>query len=723
MNRPQHLAGLIPAQETTPLLEYWRSINKRKWKIIVFAVAIAAVATAVVFSIAPSYRSTTTILVESSRQKIVSVEEVYSGVTANREYFQTQAEILQSRDLAIKTIKNLKLWENPAYDPRITKKPLWSSFLKTEEPTLNNNWTEEKLAAAIYPSFAANVDIELVRLSQLVKISFTSTDKELAAAVPNKLAEMYIDSDRDARFAMAQSASQWLNGRVGGLREKLDKSEYALQKYRETNGIISLSKEGQNGTSTQIADTNQQLITAKMKRAEAENAYRQVTAVKNGDYSSVPAVITNPQVSDSKRQEAEAERKVSELIQRYGEDHPKMVQAEGELRSAKINAKRQVDAVVGSLRQSYEAALGTERALEAVLNQARGAVSNLNRKEVQLGVLEREAAANRQLYESFIARAKETAVSQDLQSAIARIIDNASIPNTPIKPKKLQIIMMATLLGLLVAASAAVLLDRLNNTINNSDDVERLLGHPLLTSIPLLNKKQASDAGKLVLSEPRSIYAESIFTARTGVALSSIDATERTLLITSSMPNEGKTTFASNLALALSSTRRTLIIDADLRKPGLARKLGLNPASPGLSNLVAGNATLEECLQRVGDSQLYCIGTGDIPPSSLEILMSKRFSELLKQLSASYEMLVIDGPPLSLVSDPLILAPLCSDTLFVTRAQETPHPIARKNLARLTQAGGRVLGVTLSHLDFKKAERYYGQYGSISQYGKAYGAT
>ncbi|NHQ88519.1 polysaccharide biosynthesis tyrosine autokinase [Iodobacter sp. HSC-16F04] len=723
MNQTQRLPGHMPATEQNPLLEYWRSISKRKWKILVFAITVAAVATAIVFSIAPSYRSTTTILIESSRQKILSVEEVYSGVTANREYFQTQAEILQSRDLAIKTIKALKLWNYPEFDPRLVKASFWSSFLKTEETKEKASWTEDKLAAAIYPAFAKNVDVELVRLSQLAKISFTSTDKELAAAVPNKLSEMYIDSDRDARFAMAQGASKWLNDRLGGLREKLDKSEYALQQYRETNGIISLSKEGQNGNSNQVSDATQQLIAAKMKRAEAENAYRQVTAVKNGDYSSVPAVITNPQVADAKRQEAEAESKMADLIQRYGVDHPKMVQAEGELRAAKANAKRQVDAVVGSLRQSYEAAQGTERALEAVLNQARGAVSNLNRKEVQLGVLEREATANRQLYENFIARAKQTAASQDLQSAIARVIDAASTPSAPIKPKKSQIIIMAGLLGLLLASAASILLDRLNNTINNSDDVERLLGHPLLTSIPLLNKKQASDAGKLVLSEPRSIYAESIFTARTGVALSSIDATERTLLITSSMPNEGKTTFASNLALALSSTRRTLIIDADLRKPGLARKLGLNPASPGLSNLVAGNATLEECLQRVGDSQLFCIGTGDIPPSSLEILMSKRFSELLKQLSASYEMLVIDGPPLSLVSDPLILAPLCSDTLFVTRAQETPHPIARKNLARLTQAGGRVLGVTLSHLDFKKAERYYGQYGSISQYGKAYGAT
>ncbi|WP_373974921.1 polysaccharide biosynthesis tyrosine autokinase [Chitinibacter sp. SCUT-21] len=724
MNQTQSRLGTVVntnVSEPNPLLEYWRSLNKRKWKIILFAITVAAVATAIVFSIAPSYRSTTTILIESSRQKILSVEEVYSGVSANREYFQTQAEILKSRDLAIKTIKALKLWENPEYDPRKQEKPFWSQYL-TSAQEKQPVWTEESLAAAIYPAFSASLDVELVRLSQLAKISFTSTDPKIAAAVPNKLAEMYIEDDRDARMQMAQNAAKWLNERLGGLRQKLDASEKALQQYREANGIISLGKEAQGGAAAQISNSTEQLIAAKMKRAEAENAYNQVIGVKNGDYSSIPAVITNPQVADAKRQEAEAERKVSELSQRYGVEHPRMVQAEGELKAAKANSKRQIDAVVGSLRQAYQAAVGTENAISGVLGQARGAVSNLNRKEVQLGVLEREAAANRQVYESFVERAKETSAAQDLQSAIARIMDNAALPDKPIKPKKAQIILMAFLLGLLTASAASILLDRLNNTINSSDDVERLLGYPLLTALPLLGKKQASDNGKLVIKEAKSIYSEAIYTARTGVALSSIDAKQRKVLITSSVPNEGKTTFATNLALSLASTRPTLIIDADLRKPGLARKLGLNPAAKGLSNLVAGTATLSECLQTVPDSKLVCISSGDIPPNSLEILMSHRFTELLDALNQQFEMIVMDGPPVALVSDPLILAPMCTDTIFVTRAQETPYPLAKRNLQRVAQAGGHVMGVTLSHLDFKKAERYHSHYGAYGQYGQTYGS-
>ncbi|WP_157314419.1 polysaccharide biosynthesis tyrosine autokinase [Chitinibacter sp. GC72] len=725
MNQAQNLLGSQPGTgtEPNPLLEYWRSLNKRKWAIILFALTLAAVATAVVFSIAPSYRSTTTVLIESSRQKILSVEEVYSGVSANREYFQTQAEILKSRDLAISTIKALKLWEHPDYDPRLaaSKKTFWSQFLKTQDEE-QVSWNEDSLAAAVYPVFEKNLDVELVRLSQLAKISFTSTDPKLAASVPSKLAEVYIESDRDARMQMAQTAAKWLNERLGGLRQKLDASEKALQQYREANGIISLGKEAQGGAAAQISNTTEQLIAAKMKRAEAENAYRQVTGVKNGDYSSVPAVITNPQVADAKKLEAEAERKVSELSQRYGTEHPRMVQAEAELKAARANAKRQVDAVVGSLRQSYQAALGTEQAIAGVLGQARGNVSNLNRKEVQLGVLEREAAANRQVYESFVERAKETSAAQDLQSAIARIVDNASIPLKPIKPKKAQIILMAFLLGLLTAAAAAILLDRLNNTINSSDDVERLLGLPLLAALPLLPKKLASNNGRLVVEDPKSVYSEAIYTARTGVALSSIDSTQRSLLITSSLPNEGKTTFAANLALSLASTRPTLLIDADLRKPGMARKMGLNPAAKGLTNLVTGTATLSECLQRVPGSDLLCIGTGDAPPNSLEILMSKRFAELLAQLNEQFEMIVIDAPPVGLVSDPLVLAPLCTNTIFVARAQETAHPLAKKSLARISQAGGHIMGVTLSHLDFKKAERYHGQYGTYGQYGNAYGS-
>lgn len=705
------------------LLDYWRSIVKRKVSIFAFALAVAALATLISFIITPVYQATTTLLIEASRPKVVSVEEVYSGMSANREYFQTQSEIIQSRDVALRVIKALKLWDHAEFNPR--KEPTWwSGFIKWGEPKPTEPWTEERLAEAVYPQFAQQLDVQLVRMSQLVKIRFQATDKQLAARVANTVAEQYIESDREARFIMAQNALSWLNNQMTGLRKKLDDSERALQHYREAHGLIALKADGQGGIGAQLNDVTTMLVSARARRAEAENAYRQAKSVTNGDYSSIPAVVSNPLVLEAKRQEAEAERKVSELAQRYGPAHPKMIQAEGELKTMRQITKRQIDTVIASLTQSYDVARGTERSLEQTLAQAKGSVIALNRKEAELSVLEREAASNKQLFEMFMNRTKETSAAQDLQAAVARIVDPARVADHPVKPKKGLIVTIATLLAMIVGALIALLLDRLDNRINSIDDVEIHLHYPALAGVPLLSAESSHQAGLLVERAPQSIYAEAIFTARTSVLLSSIDTVCRTLLVTSSVPGEGKTTFSIGLALSLARTRKTLLIDADMRRPGVAKQLGLELTTKGLSNFVAGTAPLKECLHVFNTTNLHYILAGDLPPNPLELLLSERFKETLRRLAEIYEVILIDSPPVGLVSDALVIAPLCTNTLFMVKADATPYPLVRKNLRHLAATGGTILGVVLSHLDYARAERYYGQSSAYGKYGYArYGGT
>ncbi|MBV1776609.1 polysaccharide biosynthesis tyrosine autokinase [Burkholderiaceae bacterium DAT-1] len=714
----RHIEFAEHSEASAELLEYWRSITKRKWPILGFTLAAAVVATAISFALTPVYKSTNTMLIESTKAKVLSVEEVYSGISANREYFETQKEIISSKEVAVKTIKALQLWNYAEFDPR-KKKGLIDSILGGDVDGAQA-WTEDRLANAVYGKFAKSLTIELVRLSQLVKISFESSDPQLAALVANKVGEVYVDSDREARFGMTQGANQWLNGRLESLRAKLDTSEKALQAFREKEGIIALKSDAQGGASNQIADVTSMLVSARMRRAEAENAYKQVKSVRNGDYRSVPSVVNNSLVMDALRSESEAERAVSDLSQRYGPEHPKMVQAEAQLKSAREITQRQIQTVVSSLTQAYEVAAGTERSLEQSLNQARGSVVDLNRKEVQLGALEREVNANRQLFDMFMNRAKQTGASDDLQSAVARSVDPARIQGTPIKPQKPQIVAIAALLALLLGASVSLLLDRLDNRLNSTDEVERKLKFPLLTGVPLFAKSTRQESAYLVEKEPKSIYSEAVFTARTGILLSSIDLSHRTILVTSSVPAEGKTTFSLNLALAMSHTRKTLLIDADMRRPTVAKSMELDMLRPGLSQLVAGTAKLDECIQVTGESGLHVIAAGAIPPNPLEILLSNRFKEMLSGLSEQYDMILIDSPPVDLVSDSLVIAPLCSNTIFVTKSDATPYQLARKSLLRLNAAGANILGVALSHLDFERAERYYGQTSTYGSYGAGY---
>jgi len=729
--QPQHKQIFLhdPAdqEEKLEILEYWRTVLKRKKQILSFGLVFAMLAAAIVFAMTPIYRSTVTLMIESDKAKVVTIDDVYSGVSQNREYFQTQVEIIKSREVAIRAIQKAQLWETEEFDPRPKGESILTNFLvsiglKADPEAIE--WNDESMAEAIYPAFVSRVIIEPVRLSQLAKISFESSSPGLAAKVANALALTYIESDMDARYKVTQDASTWIQQRLASLREKLEESERTLQAYREKAGIVDMKNVGQSGAGQQMMEVTSRLVEARLRRAEAENAYNQVkSAKKSGDLTSLPAVIRNPIVADALRQESQAERQLAELTQRYGTEHPKYMQAEGELKSARENLKRQVETVVASITQEYEVNKGTERTLEGQMASARGSVQDINRKEFELTVLEREVESNRQIFDMFVKRAKETSISSDLQTPVARVVDPAVVSINSVKPKKVLIVAVAFFLGIFIATFAALLLERLDNTLKTSEDVEVKLKTPLLAALPLLTDAEMTrqSTARVFIDNPKSLYAEAIRTARTGVLLSALDIPKRLLLVTSSLPGEGKTTFAINLAIAHAHTKKTLLIDADMRRPAISKGLGLAVGGLGLSNLVSGTAKLGDCVQHLDGSSLAIMSSGSIPPNPVELLLSHRFKDTMDNLLAVYDVIVIDSPPVELVSDALVISSLATGVIYVTKAMSTPWQIARRGLQRIRRADGQVLGVVLNNLDFAQAEKYYGEYSGYGKYG--YGQT
>lgn len=738
LTKPFILNDDANTEERLDFVEYWRTLRKRKWAISAFALVVTLLAGVIAFVSTPIYQAQTTLLIETNKQKVVTIEDVYGGVGASREYFQTQVEILKSREVALKTIAKLKLYDHPAFDPRAPKKGMAAlmeqiGFATNKE--LPVEWTDETLTEAVLPGFTANLTIEPIRLSQLVIVKFTSPDAALAARAANALAKTYIENDLDARYQMTRTASAWLQDRLEGLKGKLGESEQALQNFREKQGIVNIQDAAQSGAAQQIQQLQTRLIEASTRRAEIEATANIIkSAANSGSLASQPAVLNSIQVTDAKRAASDAERKLADTSQRYGKSHPIYLQAESDYKSANENLQRQIELVVGGINHEYERALNTERTLKSALSTARGSVQNINRKEFELGKFEREVDSNRQMFDMFMKRAKETNVAGDLQTTVARVVDAASTPTAPIKPKKTLIVAVALFMGLLVGVMLALLMEVLDNTLKSTEDVELRLKHPLLTVLPMLSKKDAmrGASGHLLIDSPNSLYSEAIRTARTGVLLSSVDLATRVVLVTSSVPGEGKTTFSSNLALAHAFTQKTLLIDADMRRPSVARAHGLDVNAAGLSELVAGTAKLADCLQRVKDSNLMVIGSGVIPPNPLELLHSDRFAQTLEALGRHFEMIVIDSPPVELVSDALVLASRASGVIFVTKAQSTPLPMVRRALQRLRRADGHIMGVVLNALDFNKAEKYYGEYSGYgkhgygtygSAYGQAYGSS
>lgn len=718
-DRPEQDADRLAEQ-----LRFWRrSVSKHKWSALGLAAAIALVTMLVVYSIQPTYRSTATLMLESNKSKVVGIEEVYSSMSSNREYYQTQAEILKSEELARRIVAKMKLVDHPVMDPRqqqdsgfSIKKLVPASWFGEDE---SEKFTPEKLQAAVVGRFKRELTIELVRNSQLIKISYESPDKEFAANAANWVADGFIEADMDARLAMTQKAGAWLTERLTGLRKKLEESERALQLFRERERIIDAKGVAQSGASRQLEQLSEGLVSARQKRAEAEAAYQQVQSAQKSklDIESIPAIQKSSLYAQLKGVETAAESKLADAAKKYGPDHPKRQTADAEFRAARENTKRQIDTIVTSITKEYELARAQESSVERALAQSKGDILGMNRKEYELGVLEREVASNKSLYEMFTTRMKETNVAGDLQSPIARVVDPAVVRAAPYSPKKFRIIGIAAVVGLILGIMLALLLEYLDNTIKTAEDVDTKLRQSMLGQLPRIKGKvEAGDLQIAFIKDKDPGFSEEIRSIRTGVMLSSIDAPHKVLLVTSSIPGEGKTSVATNIALALGQVRKVCLIDADMRRPTVAKVLGVNSNSKGLANLVSGSDPTSECMHFNKELGIHIIPSGVVPPNPLELLSSIRFAEAMKWLEENFDVVIIDSPPLQLVSDPLILAQYAHSVIYVVKADSTPYQVALGGLDRLREAKAHILGVVINQIDREKADRYYG-YGKYSAYG------
>jgi capsular exopolysaccharide synthesis family protein len=738
LQQPDPNSQLKRVEDTLDLVEYWRAISKRRWSILGLTLVVSILALLIVNNMRPMFRGVTTILIEQSKAKVVSIEEIYSQGMVAREYYQTQVEILKSEELARKVVKRLNLASHPDFDIRQTPPSFVNRILGTAVADPSQISEEEAFKVAL-ARFRRGLQIGLVRNSQLVQISFAAFDRELAARVPNTMAETYIESDLEARMAMTQKAAEWLRERMGELRSKVDSSEKALQDYRDRERIVDAKGIALSGAGRQLEELTKSVVEARQKRAEAEAAFALVQQIKAGrsqaSYDSVPAVLRSPIVQQMKFAEGDAERRLSDASKRYGPEHPKMIQAKAELDAAKENTRRQVEIVVAGLAKELEQARANESAVERALYQSKSDIQGINRKEFQLGILEREVQQNRNLYDMFVNRLKETNATGDLQSTIARVIDPATIPSVAFAPDKKQIVTISAVVTLILAALMALLLDRLTNALNSTSDVEGRLGVPALGVLQKIKgfTKKGFISELAFFNDTQSTFAEAVRTVRTSVLMSSLDEPHKVVVITSSVPEEGKTTLSFNLACALGQVKKVLLVDADLRRPKIGKLVGRDSKMPGLADLVAGHAQVSQCVFFDERAGIHILPAGTVPPNPLELLSSKRFEDVVLKLKEAFDIVLVDSAPLQLVSDAQVLSQFASSLIYVVKADATPYQVAQNGLKKLRRVNAPILGVVLNQLDLEKAEKYYGEYSGYKSYrgykkygyrgyGRTYGA-
>ena len=685
------------------LRHYWRVLLRYKWGILGLAFSVGLFTTVWAYSLQPVYSSTATLMIGGNDTVTVSSnkDDSQSGFDKGS-FLGTQYELLKSGAVARAVLKQLaplkaslqnsqKQASTSGFDWRDWVPQSWLERFDLAQTPISA--TDPTAGAdpdkALLGWLRGNLQVQPVRDTSMVKVSFEATDPRLAARIANAFTRAYLDYNLKQRFESTTEASQWLQQQLDKSNKHVMESVNALQQYREKAGLVDV--EGMRSLQVeQLKDRATHLSEAHRARSETESLYLRAKRLRSqGQLDDIPAVRDDPRIQRLQDKEQELERQISAGSNRFNPEYSRLAGLDdyrGNLQTVRGQINEALDKIVDGYRSDYEIARASEQRLQAEVKTLEASVQELSRKQLAAKSLEQAVSTNRQSYDAFLNQLTETSTRKaDTVSMIARVVDPAVPEFTPVKPNKKRMVLMSLILALMGGLGIALMLDKFDNTLKSREDVEDRLGIPVLGELMLLKGKRADGAAYVpameFLDEPTSSFAEVIRTIRTSVALSGIDQSHQTLVVTSTVSGEGKSTVALNLALALGQLGNVLLIDADMRRPALAKLFGLDSKTPGLTDLVAGTVRVTECIHSVpGNIHVLCAGS-TAPPDPLKILSSERFSTVLAKAAATYDAVVMDSAPVELVSDARVLATKASGVVYVIKADDTPHQTVRQGLS------------------------------------------
>ena len=717
------------------LRDYLRVLIKRRWVVITIFTLVVLFVVVNTFTAAPIYKGTSRILIEKERPNLLSIQEVSYGWT-DPDFYETQYKIIESRAVARNVIRRLDLKNSPEFSPEsqgnlvsnikrwIRETPkgakAWiTSLIKTEEAKNKaGGETEEDGTpdSGLVSDFIDRIEVSPVEDSWLVDVSVTAKDPVMAARMANELVWAYIDQNLETKLMAAKDAVQWLNDRINDEREKVEAAEKALLQYKEKHQIITgFSSDAENITAQKLAELNNQVVEVELQRVEAETRYRQaIFLIDTPDMlDSIPEVLSNDLVNEIKKMEVALFNRMSEFSKKYGQNHPKMVAIESELADLKKRKAVEAERVVNSLNNEYKLALAREEALKQALAQQKNESLSLNKKAVQFGVLQREAESSRHMYELLIKRFKETSLIEEMKTGNIRIIDRAEVPQAPVGPNKMRNLMLAVVLGLALGVGLAFFLENLDNTIKLPEEIKEQLKIPYLGPVPMISPDgipENEDKDLVAIHNPKSSASEAYCGIRTGILYSSADTTPQVILMTSAGPLEGKTITSSNMAVVMAKAEsKVLLMDCDMRRPRI-HKLFMIDREPGLSSILVGTGNVEEAIEPSPVKGLDILPVGPIPPDPSEILGSSRMRQFIDTLREKYTRIIIDSPPVSSITDAVVLAQMVDSVILVIRAGETPRPVIENSLEQLKTVNANIIGAILNAVSVGWDSYYYYQY-------------
>lgn len=718
--------SLNSQEKVIDLEAYWTVVMNAKWKILGFSFFITLLAAIFVAGLTPIYRASTSLLIKTSTDNTISIDSVLPLDTSRQDYFLTQFEILKSRAVSEQVIDRLDLASNKEFipDDKVDVTAKLTKFIRSLLPIGNDLSEEQNVFDArsekveLINTFQKNLTISPIRNTQLVDISFDAKDPKLAALVANTVTDIYINQEVLGQFNSTKKAADWLEGRLDELRLNLENSINNLQAYRIKENLIDIESSGVRSiASDELESLTESYLQAKQARFEAETLYLFVSNAKGNDINylmSLSEISQHPLITNIKSIENLTQQKVSELSFRYGNKHPKLVAAKAQLAAIQSELQQQADKLVKGIAKELQAAKNNEQRFIKELEKEKLKYQEITSTEQGYLKLQREVDANQNLYNTFLTRYKETEITTGLEVQQARVIDKAEVPLLPVKPNKKLLVLVAFVASFGFAVVLAFVLDALNDRFRTTSEIESKLGVRLLGLLPLIKlKRKQSLSSYIYFDNKHKGFSEAVRTLRTGFVLSHIDDQHKVVLVTSSIPGEGKTTTSVNIAFAMAQMEKTLLIEADMRRPSFTRVFDLAFSQAGLSNLISGTEKLDDVIVHDEKSGLDILSAGLIPPNPLELLSNAKFAAVMSILKDKYERIIIDSPPTLAVSDALILSKQSDSVIYVVRSESTKKAVVKKGLSRLIEIEAKIDGIVLNRVNIKKGgedsyEEYYG---------------
>jgi capsular exopolysaccharide synthesis family protein len=707
----------VPDESGLDLRKYLWLVFKHRWLILGAVVVFLCLGAAVTFLTTPIYRASTTLQINRDAPNVTNVQDVEPAAgNGDAEFYQTQYELLRSRTLAERVASTLALQDNASFVSADTVSP-WTRVRRMLFGSAPRD-DAAPAAVAVRAKRAAdivlgNLNVEPVRRSSIVKVSFDSPDRALAAKIANAVADSYIAISLERRYDASAYARSFLQDRLQELKKKLEESEKGLVAYAEQQNIVG------DGSKQTLAQTNLESASADLAKATTDRLRAELLwqQAESSDGLGLPQILEDKSIQALRASRADLAAQYQDKLAFFKPAYPEMKRLQSQIDEIDRQINDAVSVVKTSIKAEYDAAVSNEKSLTDQLEKLKGDVTDAQNRNIQYTILQREVDTNRQLYDSLLQRYKEIGVAGGVGSNNISIVDTAAQPDAPYKPNLPRNLGLALALGLLAGVGAAFAREQLDDTFKSPEDLEENLGLPLLGMIPL--SENAEDHAKL-LDDPKSEISEAYRSLRTAVQFSTTTGFPRSLLITSSRPSEGKSTTAVMLARNFADLgMRVLLIDADLRKPSLHKHLNAS-TEVGLSNCLTGATPPPHAFQKTVVPRLTLITAGPLPPNPVELLAGSKMLSLLTVAAEEYDLVIVDSPPVAGLADAPILASMMVGTMLVVDGSATRRAIAKATLKRLYFARAQMIGVVLNKLDM--THQAYG-YGYGYGYGAAYGGA